>query len=62
LLFAKSTVGWGDIITGLPLPQRVANTAEGLSFWMRRKWSIENLVGLYDPGNRHLALGFKPGL
>jgi len=30
LLFAKSIVGWGGVMTGLPLPQRVAKTAGGL--------------------------------
>jgi len=30
LLFAKSIMGWGGIMTGLPLPQKVAKTAGGL--------------------------------
>jgi len=29
LLFAKITVGWGGIMVGLPLPQRVAKTVGG---------------------------------
>jgi len=28
LLFAKNTVGWGDVMVGLPLPYRVVKTAE----------------------------------
>jgi len=30
LLFAKSIVGWGDVMTVLPLPQRVAKTVRRL--------------------------------
>jgi hypothetical protein len=30
LFFAKSTVGWGGVMTGLPLPQRVAKTVGGV--------------------------------
>ena len=32
----------------------------GLSFWLGRKWSVRILMGLHDPGCKHLALDFNP--
>jgi hypothetical protein len=49
-------------MTELSLPHKVAKTVGvGLSFLLGRTLSVRILVGLHNPGCKHLTLGFKPG-
>jgi hypothetical protein len=52
-LFAKSIVGWGDVMVGLPLPQRVAKTGGGRVVFLG-----EEKMGSWDFGGRRCSIVF----